>query len=225
MKYKNIMEAKPANEGSQYDVLFRKAICESSVHSVDFDKAKYEWVRAGGNPNGVDKKDKTGQSSQAYYKTYFIHKFKEPLVAHACICSHPIQQQCYIYNKLNKLNLVVGNCCINRLLPNNKKSCEVCDEPHRRRTANICSTCDKESQNVMTIGKHAGRSLMYMFIKHPLYLVWIYDNMSHIPHNMYPFLQRCVKPIKQKLAQDIDVDCNVKTDKLPTNCINNFFNK
>ena len=55
-----------------------------------------------------------------------------------CICSHRIQENCYISD--GDEILILGNCCIKKFIPNSSRTCEICSEPHKNRSVNRCGT-------------------------------------------------------------------------------------
>ena len=59
-----------------------------------------------------------------------------------CICGHKIKYNCFIGN--GDRVLPVGNCCIKRFIPNNKRSCSDCGIKHRNRKDNKCNICRRK---------------------------------------------------------------------------------
>ena len=56
-----------------------------------------------------------------------------------CICGHRIRENCYITDGIYILTL--GNCCVQKFLPNNTRTCEKCGAGHRNRKDNLCLNC------------------------------------------------------------------------------------
>ena len=60
-----------------------------------------------------------------------------------CICDHKINENCFIYRKVNDRKYeirVIGNCCIKRHELGGRH-CHMCDEVHRNRSVNLCNSC------------------------------------------------------------------------------------
>jgi len=58
-----------------------------------------------------------------------------------CICGHRIKENCYITD--GEYILTLGNCCVKRFLPYNKRSCDHCSGVHQNRKDNLCLVCRK----------------------------------------------------------------------------------
>jgi len=53
-----------------------------------------------------------------------------------------IKKNSYIYNKNTNNILILGSCCIKKFCKNEiKKTCELCNEPHRNRLKKRCNKC------------------------------------------------------------------------------------
>lgn len=194
-------------EGDFFNAKFREEILKYSVQNSDYNKAKHEWVRAGGfHP----KKDEgNGQTSFNYYKAYFSNKFSQPEYETRCICTHDIVHNCYIYNQYNKKAVVVGNCCIKRFLDNIHKSCEVCQNFHKRTKANICNACEKLGKNQVNFGKkHYSKTLYDVFKKDSQYLMWVHENVEKKQLNkpLKLYLERCIEPLKERKRLTVVAD-------------------
>lgn len=172
---------------------FKKVLCENS------EEVKHEWIVAGGHQDNQHKHDSEpglGRFTFEYYMMHFKHKFKQPEYTTSCICTHDIEQNCYIYNTLNKKALVVGNCCVCNCLPNNKKSCELCKEPHQRRIKNICVNCEKAGNKKFKRGLHQGMKLLDVVKTKPSYIKWCFENgQSIFPPNTLDFVTMCYNQI------------------------------
>ena len=186
----------PRNE---YFEEFKRVLCENSVHKDNYEQAKYEWVVAGGHNDHQHKHDSLGRFTFEYYMMHFKHKFKQPKYTTYCICTHDIEQNCYIYNNLNKKALVVGNCCVCNFLPNSKKTCELCREPHKRRIKNVCVNCERAGNKKFKRGLHKGRKLLDVVKSKPSYIVWCFENgQSVFPENTLDFVTMCCNQIKSQ---------------------------
>lgn len=186
-------------EADYYNAKFKEEILKHSVQRNDYNKAKHEWIRAGGyHPN---KEEGNGQTSFNYYKTYFSSKFPQPDYELECICTHKIVHNCYIYNQYNKAAVVVGNCCIKRFLDNIHKSCEVCQQFHKRTKANVCNACEELGKNQVKFGKKHYRKTLYdVFQKDSQYLMWVHENVEkkHLNKPLRVYLERCIEPLKER---------------------------
>lgn len=83
-----------------------------------------------------------------YFKLCYRKELKDnpnwQLAPHTdkCICDHDIVKNCYLVNKDGDV-LVLGNCCIKRYMPENRKcrTCEKCGKSHLNRKVNRCNDC------------------------------------------------------------------------------------
>lgn len=194
-----------ANTREYYNAKFKEELPKHSINQ-DFEKAKHEWVRAGGyNPDSIEydddgvehTKEGNGQTSFSYYLAHFSMKFPQPEYETRCICTHHIKHNCYIYNPYNKKALVVGNCCIKQFLPNNRKTCEVCGDTHKRTTKNICQECEKYGKKPMKFGKYKGKPLLHVWKLNKDYLVWCSDNIKPLTSDMKRFMDKSVPRIQE----------------------------
>ena len=185
--------------GVNYAEQFQTVLCEHSFHKDDYEKAKHEWVVAGGAFEDEHVVDSLGRFSFAYYMMHFQHKFKQPAKSFSCICSHEIQQNCYIYNSLTKKALVVGNCCICKCLPKCTKTCEVCKQSHKRRVQNICVECEKSGSKTFKKGVNKGMKLIDVVKTKPSYIIWCFENSPSVfPRNTLDFVTMCYNKIKEQ---------------------------
>ena len=78
-------------------------------------------------------------------KKYFYQIFKHydyPEKVNSCLCNTNIKNNCYVYNKKTNHILILGSCCIKKFCSNGtKKTCELCNKPHRNRNKNRCKGC------------------------------------------------------------------------------------
>jgi len=109
--------------------LFKKGLKEK--YNLTYEDVKDNWRYCGG-----DKK-----SHFNYWK--LVYKDKElPKKENTCVCSHYIQENCYITDGNNIL--VVGNCCIKAFVVKCNRTCENCGETHRNRKVNKCNNCKEK---------------------------------------------------------------------------------
>ena len=108
---------------------------------------KYEgdvefWKYRGGDDGTQNDVDRPPKENYQYYQTLYPGKpFPKP--TEECICGVKIVKNCYISKSLDSELYIIGSCCIeNFMLPENRKrTCEVCDTPHRNRKDNRCHDC------------------------------------------------------------------------------------
>lgn len=91
--------------------------------------------------------------SQGPGKRYFEQCFPDwelPEQQDHCVCGHAIKDNRYLYNEETDRFLVLGNCCIKRFLPQTgTRRCQDCNEPHKRRTGNLCKDCEGVRQTMI----------------------------------------------------------------------------
>lgn len=181
-----------------YSKIFEEVLLLNSVNTDDFEKAKREWVVAGGHYEKQHKTEKYGRFSWEYYCMYFQNKFKAPYMrTDACICSHHIEQNCYIYNVYNKKFLVVGNCCAVRCLPNSKKTCEECNKTHKRHIKNVCVECEKSGNKCFKKGMYKGLKLIDVIKTKHSYVSWCLANSPSVfPSNTLNYVKTWIDKIK-----------------------------
>jgi hypothetical protein len=133
-----------------YKEIFMQRLRELSFNNSNVDEEDtsftHEWVYAGGSVG----------SHFNYFKLRHPEMTVLPEHSPDCLCSHPIEENCYIENKHNGRIAVVGNCCIRKFLPeeNQGRTCENCGATHRNRKNNICNDCRDNS--IVKVGKYSG---------------------------------------------------------------------
>lgn len=144
---------------------FKEKFIEELKHSEhDFIK---QWFYIGGNRGRHLNK----------YRTLFGEFPNNIERKNSCICTHHIEEQCYIKNKITEEILVVGNCCINRFICNTDQRCELCKEPHKNRKNNYCNKCRlSRASSICTVGKYKGKTFQYIKQNDISYCTWIMDN-------------------------------------------------
>ncbi|CCV01994.1 hypothetical protein IIV22A_150R [Invertebrate iridescent virus 22] len=141
---------------NHYHIKFMEELTKYSVEDIT-----KQWKYIGGNT----------KRHLTKYETLF---FKKPDLPHSnkCICTHDIEENCYIKNVINEQILIVGNCCINKFLNiDTSKKCERCNEPHKNKKNNYCNTCRQTL--ILSIGKYKGKSFDYVKVNDPLYCDWV----------------------------------------------------
>lgn len=126
-----------------YAEIFIKRLRERS--QAQDDTFASEWVYAGGSEG----------SNYNYFKIRFPGK-PVPAQEFECLCTHPIQENCYIENLFTGELVVVGNCCIEKFLPEDHqhRTCGRCNQPHKNRKDNYCNAC---REVMIDVGKYAGK--------------------------------------------------------------------
>jgi|TARA_R110000744_G_scaffold184485_1_gene303903 hypothetical protein len=115
-------------------------------YKISYEEVLEHFVYAGGNypPN----------DSQDQFRHYNYHKMafpKAPIMedVDACVCKHPIVNNCFIYDTRKPQTqrnafINVGNCCIKRFMPNSKRCCMLCKGEHQNRKNNLCNDCREQ---------------------------------------------------------------------------------
>ena len=100
----------------------------------DFEQAVEKWRYAGGE-------------SERHLNYFNLIKddynLEHPHKTDRCLCSHPIEENCYIRNIDTNYIAVVGNCCIKKFIPKKTRTCSECDSVHKNRKSNLCNDCQK----------------------------------------------------------------------------------
>ena len=141
-----------------YSKLFLNNLAELS--EKDWTK---QWIYIGGD---------TGRHLTKL-KTKFGNEYKNFIPEHKnqCICTHVIEENCYIQNILNSSIVIVGNCCINRYLEQDtSKKCENCHQSHNNRIDNFCNEC---RGGIINFGKHKGKSFAWVKKHDTDYCDWV----------------------------------------------------
>ena len=97
-------------------------------YNLTLEDIRKNWKYAGGD----------SCSHLSYFEVCFPQKLL-PTHKDVCICNQKIKENCYITN--NKYFLVIGNCCIKRLVPTCTRTGEKFEMPHKNRKENLCSEC------------------------------------------------------------------------------------
>lgn len=87
-----------------------------------------------------------GDGSQAHLNRWerMFGDLAHPDKTDRCVCSHPIQENCWLWSKKLGEVEVLGNCCIKRFIPKPEDRllrCADCDTPHRNLKGNFCGDC------------------------------------------------------------------------------------
>lgn len=169
---------------------FIKGLQNYNLKKEDMEQFKY----CGGNKG----------SHFNYFKIFFRERLQEnpkwsPVQKDHCICGHIISENCYIINN-TELILILGNCCIKKFVPTNKRSCEKCGNHHRNRNVNRCNECRfgvcdycnkkcgkkyhlcwdcangykyKSTEQIIRFGKYNGQTYKDILSKDKNYLLWL----------------------------------------------------
>lgn len=123
-----------------------------STELVDVYCREKNWIYFGGG-SYTTSYDKSPTHHWNYFQLAWPDHFKtQPNipVEEACVCNTPIQQQCYVLNKVTKEVVVMGNCCI-RKMELSGRTCSICNAIHRNRKDNLCNDCridEKKKQKI-----------------------------------------------------------------------------
>jgi len=97
---------------------------------ISFDSFSNDYFYCGNNSD----------RREYYFKIFNNYDF--PIYEDKCLCNTKIKKNSYIYNKKTKHILILGSCCIKKFCKNGiKKTCELCNEPHRNKLKNRCNKC------------------------------------------------------------------------------------
>tara|TARA_R100001463_G_scaffold134493_1_gene196731 strand:- start:250 stop:783 length:534 start_codon:yes stop_codon:yes gene_type:complete len=72
------------------------------------------------------------------------HKISIPALVSECVCTHDIEENCWIWNEKTNEVITIGNECVKKFLPegNGKvKRCGKCFKQNRKRKSNFCDEC------------------------------------------------------------------------------------
>ena len=98
-----------------------------------------DWQYGGGDYREYD-----GYKAHAEFKRQFILACPWPEYKTSCVCDTVIIYNHFVANRARDRVIVVGKCCIDKFLGPNRKRCEVCYNPHRKRGRNLCDACIKK---------------------------------------------------------------------------------
>ena len=100
------------------------------------------WTNAGGVSNRNDR-----------HMRYFLMitqgtNLQPPPHLDYCVCDHDIVYNYYIIDRARTKLIVIGSCCINLFMPENRRgrTCDECEKPHRNRKVNKCNDCKSISK-------------------------------------------------------------------------------
>jgi len=155
------------NENSYYYKKFMERLEQESVPPEETNiPYKDQWIYAGGEGGRHCLKLKSIVGNETYEEIQLILGRKDH-----CICTHEIEENCYILNIISKKILVVGNCCIKRYLNiDTSKRCEECKLPHRNFKDNFCKDC---RGGIFDFGKHEGKTFAYVRKNDTSYCDWV----------------------------------------------------
>ena len=105
-----------------------------------------DWIYFGGGRHKTSF-DKAKNCHFRYYKQismdllgYYYESPQKHFSDDRCVCGHVISQNCYIFNKITKDIVIIGNCCI-RKFNLEGKTCSECGASHKNRNDNFCNEC------------------------------------------------------------------------------------
>lgn len=137
---------------------------KDEVFSVTNDDDLSHYVYAGGR-NG------------SMYKYFVMRKTRHemPDKRDECLCGHHIKENCFIEHRPTGELFVIGNCCIKKWLPkeNQRKTCEICNCPHKRTKTNVCTSCEWFRKQVMPFGKYKKQLIYDIYKSDKKYIEWL----------------------------------------------------
>lgn len=147
-----------------YEQKFIENLQKKTVKSLD------EWVYAGGDRG-------------SHWNWFMLNHLpdEKPIYRIECICTHSIEENCYIRNKETDEFVVVGNCCIKKVNGGEIKEldiflgrvCKNCSKPTRNRKDAYCNGC---RGGIIKIGKYKGVSYKTVSEGDPSYCNWALKN-------------------------------------------------
>ena len=77
------------------------------------------------------------------------HKVDIPDLVTECVCTHPIDENCWIWNNKTNEVIAIGNHCVNKFLPEGHgkvNRCHKCFLKNTRRKSKFCKVCELQIQ-------------------------------------------------------------------------------
>ena len=112
--------------------------------------ASGDWVYAGGRHDEMNNKNKTNIRHKKYWETFRQpgnhsgpkkdELLEPPPQIFQCICSHEIDNNCFIYNTKTSELKVLGITCIKKF-GSTERVCVNCEKSHKNRNDNYCKEC------------------------------------------------------------------------------------
>jgi len=111
---------------------------------LTYDEVKTSYKYSGGR--GSDNSDPLHEhASETRHSRYFnlcLPNAERPEPVEACLCEHPIVENCYITKNFDiDTILILGNCCIKKFIDSSSRTCENCGVAHKNRKTNYCNDC------------------------------------------------------------------------------------
>ena len=139
-----------------YNKFFHVALKELSVEE---DNYMNEWVYI-----GDDARDMLGIM---YARSLGFQASALPRKQYKCICTHDIEINCYLWNKITKKIIVVGSECRKRFFPEQYMQCQSCGEETNRFYGSTCPKCLKKKtknggfNDILVTDEQLGMTLTY----------------------------------------------------------------
>lgn len=100
-----------------------------------------------------------------------------------CLCSKAIIHNHVIIHLQQKKMAVVGSCCIHRFHIMEERVCTQCEAPHKNWKTTLCTPCRQEAERIATLvdagreiltkGKHSGRTFAEVRRQDPSYTAFL----------------------------------------------------
>lgn len=116
--------------------------------------------------------------------------FEDPIPKDNCVCGVPIIEMCFLYNKVTQKSVGIGNCCVNKYIPNQStKKCVRCDTPTMyMRNDWICKVCrpafNKEKENDLYLS-YLDLKIRQQDMRHMNNWTWTHKKTG----NVYKFIE------------------------------------
>lgn len=90
-----------------------------------------------------------------------------------CICSHKIHHLNIIKNIRRGVFLQIGSGCAKRFLPYHRKTCKICSKLHKRKTSDVCCSCEVFTKQTLKFGKYKNTSYYDILQNDKQYVKWL----------------------------------------------------
>ena len=157
-------------------------MCNDKMYCYLFKQIVEQYSEKNSEIPFLDQWKYIGGNEGRHLRKYITLFNKRPDIQHKtkCICTHDINENCYIENIISGKQLVVGNCCINSYLETTDQLCEYCKAPHRNKKDNYCKVC---RGGILKFGKHKGKTFRYILNHYPDYCKWVIGIHSSNPNS------------------------------------------
>ena len=119
---------------------------EGTEHQTTLEDFRCGLEAEGGSRNLDDYEYAGGDTGakREYFRVRYCDRRPHPYHRKACVCTHRIEENCYIEEKRTGTALfTVGNHCIKRFTHGVDRTCTFCGTTHKNRKDNLCAECRK----------------------------------------------------------------------------------